>query len=222
MSFRFIGRSVPRTDNTDKVTGAARYTSDVLLPGTLWAKTLRSPYSHARIKRIDTSRAETAPGVRAILTGKDVRGILYGRHYRDISVLAQDRVRFMGERVAAVAAEMGVLALFIYLAFLVTPFRRLRKIEQETWSAKDKPSIHYLAIGLQASLVAYMVVSFFASVAYLWYAYYLVAYCICVRRVHAGSLEDLPSICEPKFSGEPLNNRRAALRPTTAGVHGGR
>ena len=105
MSFRFIGRSVPRTDNTDKVTGAARYTSDVLLPGTLWAKTLRSPYSHARIKRIDTSRAETAPGVRAILTGKDVRGILYGRRYRDISVLAQDRVRFMGERVAAVAAE---------------------------------------------------------------------------------------------------------------------
>ena len=121
-----------------------------------------------------------------------------------------------------VAAEMGVIALLIYLAFLITPFRRLRQIEQTTWSAKDKPSIYYLAIGLQASLVAYMVVSFFASVAYLWYAYYLVAYCICVRRIHAGSLEERPSIPEPNFFGEPLNTRRAALRPTTAGVQGGR
>ena len=105
MSYQVIGHSTPRTDNTGKVTGEARYTSDVLLPGTLWAKTLRSPYSHARITRIDTSRAENAPGVRAVLTGGDVRGILYGRRYRDISILAQDRVRFMGERVAAVAAD---------------------------------------------------------------------------------------------------------------------
>ena len=105
MSYQVIGHSTPRTDNTGKVTGEARYTSDVLLPGTLWAKTLRSPYSHARITRIDTSRAENAPGVRAVLTGSDVRGILYGRRYRDISILAQDRVRFMGERVAAVAAD---------------------------------------------------------------------------------------------------------------------
>ena len=105
MSYQFIGRPVPRTDNTDKVTGEARYTSDVLLPGTLWAKSLRSPYSHARIKNIDVSRAEDAPGVRAVLTGNDVRGILYGRRYRDISILAQDRVRFLGERIAAVAAD---------------------------------------------------------------------------------------------------------------------
>ena len=105
MSYQVIGQSTPRTDNTGKVTGQARYTADVLLPGTLWAKTLRSPYSHALIKRIDISRAEKAPGVRAVLTGSDVRGILYGRRYRDISVLAQDRARFLGERVAAVAAE---------------------------------------------------------------------------------------------------------------------
>jgi CO/xanthine dehydrogenase Mo-binding subunit len=105
MSYRVVGQPVPRVDNTGKVTGEARYTSDVLLPGTLWAKTLRSPYSHARIKRIDASRAAKAPGVRAVLTGSDVRGIIYGRRYRDIAVLAQDKVRFMGERVAAVAAE---------------------------------------------------------------------------------------------------------------------
>jgi CO/xanthine dehydrogenase Mo-binding subunit len=105
VSYQIVGQSTPRTDNTGKVTGESCYTSDILLPGTLWAKTLRSPYSHARIKHIDTSRAEKAPGVRAVLTGNDVRGILYGRRYRDISVLAQDRVRFMGERVAAVAAD---------------------------------------------------------------------------------------------------------------------
>src|SRR4026208_2444335 len=105
MSYQVIGQSTPRTDNTAKVTGDARYTADVLLPGTLWAKTLRSPHSHARILRLDTSRAEKAPGVRAVLTGNDVRGILYGRRYRDISVLAQDKVRFIGERVAAVAGD---------------------------------------------------------------------------------------------------------------------
>ncbi|HEY6988164.1 MAG TPA: xanthine dehydrogenase family protein molybdopterin-binding subunit, partial [Bryobacteraceae bacterium] len=105
MSYQIIGQPVPRTDNTGKVTGDAHYTADVLLPGTLWAKTLRSPHSHARIVRIDTSRAERAPGVRAVLTGNDVRGILYGRRYRDISILAQERARFMGERVAAIAAD---------------------------------------------------------------------------------------------------------------------
>ena len=105
MSYQVIGQPVARTDNAGKVTGEARYTADVLLPRTLWAKTLRSPYSHARIVRIDTSRAERAEGVRAVLTGNDVRGILYGRRYRDIAILAQDRARFMGERVAAVAAD---------------------------------------------------------------------------------------------------------------------
>ena len=105
MSYQIIGQPVPRIDNTGKVTGESRYTADILLPGTLWAKTLRSPYSHARIVRLDTARAEKAPGVRAVLSGNDVRGILYGRRYRDISVLAQERVRFMGERVAAVAAD---------------------------------------------------------------------------------------------------------------------
>jgi CO/xanthine dehydrogenase Mo-binding subunit len=105
MDYHVIGQPVARTDNAGKVTGEARYTADVLLPGTLWAKTLRSPYSHARIIRIDTSRAEKAGGVRAVLTGNDVRGILYGRRYRDISILAQERARFMGERIAAVAAD---------------------------------------------------------------------------------------------------------------------
>jgi CO/xanthine dehydrogenase Mo-binding subunit len=105
MNYQIVGQPIPRTDNVGKVTGEARYTSDVLLPGTLWAKTLRSPHSHARIVRLDVSRAASAPGVRAVITGADARGILYGRRYRDISVLAQGKVRFLGERVAAVAAD---------------------------------------------------------------------------------------------------------------------
>src|SRR5258706_3227587 len=105
MSYHVVGQSTPRIDNTGKVTGDAHYTSDVLLPGTLWAKCLRSSHPHARIVRLNTARAEKSPGVRAVLTGNDVRGILYGRRYRDISVLAQDTVRFMGERVAAIAAD---------------------------------------------------------------------------------------------------------------------
>ncbi len=104
MSYRIIGQPTPRAESS-KVTGSEHYTSDVLLPGTLWGKVLRSPYPHARIVHMDTSRAEAATGVRAILTGNDVRGILYGRNYRDLSVLAQDRVRFVGERVAAIAAD---------------------------------------------------------------------------------------------------------------------
>ncbi len=82
-----------------------------------------------------------------------------------------------------VAAEMGVGAFLLYVGFLVTPFIRLRRIAQRT-AMRQRPShLYYLAIGLQGSLVAYMVVSFFASVAYQWYVYYLVAYAICVQRL---------------------------------------
>ena len=104
VSYRVIGQPVPRADGREKVTGAAHYTADVPLPGTLWGVALRSPLPHARITRIDVSQAHRVSGVQAVLTGADVRGILYGRRIRDVPVLAQDRVRFTGERVAAVAA----------------------------------------------------------------------------------------------------------------------
>jgi CO/xanthine dehydrogenase Mo-binding subunit len=76
-----------------------------VLPGILWGRALRSPLPHARIVRIDTSRAQQVPGIHAVLTGTDMRGIRYGRRLFDVPVLAEDRVRFVGERVAAVAAE---------------------------------------------------------------------------------------------------------------------
>lgn len=104
-SYRILGTASPRVDGAGKVTGAARYTPDVHLPGVLWAKSLRSPFPHARIVQLDTARARALPGVRAVLTGADVAGVLYGRRLRDVPVLACERVRFAGERVAAVAAE---------------------------------------------------------------------------------------------------------------------
>ena len=104
VSYRVIGQPTP-TDVEGKATGATRYTPDVRLPGMLWGEVLRSPFSHARILRIDVSKAARLPGVHAVLTGADVRGILYGRRYKDVPVLAQDVVRYIGERVAAVAAE---------------------------------------------------------------------------------------------------------------------
>ncbi len=105
VAYNVIGKSVPRFEGVDKVTGAARYTADFALPGTLWGKVLHSPYAHARIVRIDTAAAEALPGVRAVITGVDVRGHLYGTTLCDIPVLAYDHVRFAGERVAAVAAD---------------------------------------------------------------------------------------------------------------------
>ena len=105
MVYTAIGQPTTRVEGQEKVTGALRYTADVALPGTLWGRALRSPYPHARIVRIDTSRAQQVPGVHAVLTGADVRGIRYGRRLFDVPVLAEERVRFVGERVAAVAAE---------------------------------------------------------------------------------------------------------------------
>ena len=102
---RVVGQPAPRVDGPDKVQGRAQYTADFSLPGTLWAKTLRSPHPHARILRVDTSAAQALPGVRAVIAGPDLPPYLIGHFIRDMPVLAWDEVRFIGERVAAVAAE---------------------------------------------------------------------------------------------------------------------
>ena len=104
MAFAVVGQSIVRDEGPAKVTGAARYTADVPLRGALWAKCLRSPLPHARIVRIDTSRAARLPGVRAVLTGADFPPSLVGRRLKDQPIVPRDRVRFVGERVAAVAA----------------------------------------------------------------------------------------------------------------------
>jgi len=101
-----IGRSLERQDARDKVTGRARYTVDLAVPGMIEGKVLRSPYAHARIVSIDTSKAARHPGVLAVLTGADLTDIdpYFGQAVRDQPVLAIERVRFAGEPVVAVAA----------------------------------------------------------------------------------------------------------------------
>ena len=102
--FRF---PVTAPDGPDKVTGAARYTFDVTLPGMLHAKVLRSPHPHARIVAIDTSKAEALPGVVAVVTGGDAARLpdpYYGVAIRDQPVIAIDKVRYVGDMAAAVAA----------------------------------------------------------------------------------------------------------------------
>ena len=105
ISLSTIGRSVVRGEGPEKVSGQSVYGVDVTRPGMLWGKTLRSPLPHARIVKIDASRARRIPGVHTVLTGNDLPRSRVGQKLRDMPVLAQDRVLFVGEKVAAVAAE---------------------------------------------------------------------------------------------------------------------
>ena len=107
-----IGGKVPRVDGIDKVTGAAKFTGDLPFADLLEAKVLRSPLAHAKIISIDPSQAAMLPGVAAILTREDLNDIdpYYGNCLRDRAVVATDKVRFVGEPVAVVAAESGLIA----------------------------------------------------------------------------------------------------------------
>jgi CO/xanthine dehydrogenase Mo-binding subunit len=105
-----LDRPERRIDGEAKTTGAAKYTADLDVPGALQAAFVRSPYPHARIASVDTGRAQVLAGVRAILTGADVRGLRLGRRLQDWPVLCWDRVLFIGDRVAAVAADSREIA----------------------------------------------------------------------------------------------------------------
>ncbi|PKB71759.1 MAG: hypothetical protein BZY87_03880 [SAR202 cluster bacterium Io17-Chloro-G6] len=100
-----IGQSITRGEGPDKVSGKAIYAADISLPGMLWGKVLRSPHPYARIVSIDASRAKGLPGVHAVVTGQDLPDTKIGRRMVDMPVLAQGVVRFIGEKVAAVAAD---------------------------------------------------------------------------------------------------------------------
>lgn len=107
--YSVVGKSLPRVDGPAKLTGQAKYTVDIVLPDMLYGKILRSPHPHAKIVSIDTSQAEKLPGVEAVITGKDTWGIRYGfidtpSYPVEETPLAEEKVRFIGEAVAAVAA----------------------------------------------------------------------------------------------------------------------
>src|SRR3989475_10354611 len=104
--FRVIGVPRRRVDARAKVTGQTRFADDIFLPRIAHCKLLRSPHPHARIRKIDTSRALARPGVRLVLTGKDLP-IEYGilPVSQDEQALCLDKVRFVGDPVAAVVAK---------------------------------------------------------------------------------------------------------------------
>lgn len=107
---RVLGTSVHRIDGLDKVTGAAKFVDDLQFgPTLLHAKVLRSPHPHARILALDTTAAAAVPGVRAVVTGRDCPNYI-GLYLADRTVYATDRVRFVGEPVAAVAADTAEIA----------------------------------------------------------------------------------------------------------------
>ena len=107
---RSVGIPSPRVEGEQKVGGGALYAVDFTLPDMLWAKVLRSPVAHGRIKNIDTSRARALPGVKAVMTGADLAGAKIGKKIVDMPLLADQVVRYAGEKVAAVAAESDAIA----------------------------------------------------------------------------------------------------------------
>src|ERR671936_1489642 len=105
MTARFI-----RPDGKEKVTGVGRYTADLNLTGQLHAKFRYADHTHARIVRIDASKARALPGVLAVITHEDVPDVLYGQLVQDRRMFVKDKVRFEGDVVAGVAALTPELA----------------------------------------------------------------------------------------------------------------
>ncbi len=104
--YSLIGKRMPRVDSRAKVMGKAKFTADLKLPGLLVGKVKRSPYAHARILSIDTSKAASLPGVKAVVTGDDTEGIKWGvfGYTRDQQFIQTEKVRYIGDEVAGVAA----------------------------------------------------------------------------------------------------------------------
>jgi 4-hydroxybenzoyl-CoA reductase subunit alpha len=109
MKYKILNTPVHNIDGMAKITGRATYTFDIKLPNMLYGKILRSPHPHANILNINTSKAEKVMGVKAVVTGKDTLGIKQGlwRRFKELcdeEILPRDKVRYIGEPVAAVAA----------------------------------------------------------------------------------------------------------------------
>ena len=100
-----VGRSFPRFDAMDKATGRAKYIADMALPGMLYGAILPSPHAHAKIVRYDIAAALATRGVYAVVTGEDCPDALMGPLIKDEHAIAKSKVRYIGEPVAAVAAE---------------------------------------------------------------------------------------------------------------------
>ncbi len=142
--FKVVNHSIPRRDGRVKVTGKAPYVADVKLIGMAYAKVLRSPYAHAKILSIDTSRAAARPGVYCVVTGDDLQGLnpYYGHAVKDHPLLAIGKVRYAGEAVAA-AVAVDERTAFEALEFIDVKYEELDAVftPQEALK-KDAPLLH--------------------------------------------------------------------------------
>ncbi|HIG41963.1 MAG: xanthine dehydrogenase family protein molybdopterin-binding subunit [bacterium] len=141
-SYEQIGKPLGRVEGPEKVTGTTLYPGDIRLPGMLVGKCLRSPYPHARILSIDTSAAIELPGVHAVITAKDLPDHKVGRMLRDFEPLATDRVLFVGQKIAAVAAENQDIAREA-IALIDVDYEPLPAIlDIESARANEAPVLH--------------------------------------------------------------------------------
>lgn len=131
-----------RIDGDLKLAGRMLYAADVPIDGCLYAAVLHSPYSHARIDAIDTSAANGLPGVHLVLTGAEVADLRYGRLVRDVPVLAVGKVRFIGERVAAVVADTRAQAERAATAVQVAYTSLPAVFDPQAALAEDAPAVH--------------------------------------------------------------------------------
>src|SRR5438477_1506472 len=142
-----VGAKLPRYDGIAHVTGRTEYVDDVRVPGALVAKALRSPHHHAGIKRLDTSKAEKLPGVRAVVTHEDVAKNVYG-HLEALGIpadeplLAEADVRYRGQPIAAVAAEDADTALDAIDAIEIEYEQRPALFDMRKALDPDAPQIH--------------------------------------------------------------------------------
>lgn len=137
-----VGQSTRRVEGPEKVTGRARYGMDAFDNNALWCRILRSPSPHARILSIDTSAARALPGVHAVLTGEDVKGMRTGSMWKDEPLLAWDEVRLVGDKVAAVAADDEDIAL-LALSLIEVEYEELPALTDAAEAAKPgAPILH--------------------------------------------------------------------------------
>jgi O-antigen ligase len=120
-----------------------------------------------------------------------------------------------------VASEMGLAAMIIYIMLLVVPFKRLRLIEHATYETRRGSRIYYLSVALQASFTAYMISSFFGSVAYQFYVYYLIGYAVVVRRIYEAQagIAVVPLSKKEKRSGDGARSAEASARDSATHFH---
>jgi 4-hydroxybenzoyl-CoA reductase alpha subunit len=157
--FSVVGQPLPKIDAWAKVTGETRYADDLVLPRMAYAKLLRSPHAHARIRSIDTARAKALPGVYAVITGEDLPPVKFGilPVSQDEEALCRDKVRLVGDAVAAVAAvdEETAERACELIQVDYEPLRPLMSIEESLAHPEvriheygDGPNIHKI-VGLQ-------------------------------------------------------------------------